>query len=305
MKRFLVFVLTFLVIGLAKSQSAEIGICAGTSFYMGDLNPKGVFKGARFAGGLLFRYNINPRFAFKATALFGSLYADDAKTGTIERNLNFRSNLSELSAQMEINFLKLYNEPGKNFISPYLFAGIDLFSFNPQAELNGKWYDLQALGTEGQGLNKTDAEGNTYDQKRYSLTNVAIPFGIGLRVNFLKYYSIGIEWGFRYTFTDYLDDVGGYYPDRQLLIEYRSQLIADLADRTTAQKKDSNGKPITDAEGNPVIDFHKAGTARKTSDANDWYSFLTLNFTFKITDVSKGCASPLRSKTALKHLKRK
>ncbi len=293
MKRYFIFILTFLTIGLVKSQSSEIGICAGTSFYLGDLNPKGLFQGSRFAGGLLFRYNINPRFAFKATALFGGLYADDAKTGTTERNLNFRSNLSELSAQMEINFLKLYNEQGKNCISPYLFAGISVFAFNPQSEYNGKWYDLQALGTEGQGLNQTDSYGNTYDKKRYSLTNVAIPFGIGIRINFLQYYCIGVEWGFRYTFTDYLDDVGGYYVDRDLLIEYRSQLIADLSDRTTAV--------TTDSEGNSIPDYHKAGTARKTNNANDWYSFLTLNFSFKISDVIKNCSSPLRSKNT-KHL---
>ncbi len=224
MKRFvfLMFVL-FAGLSVAKAQSSEIGACGGVSFYMGDLNPKGVFKGSRAAGGIMYRYNISPRWAVKATALFGSLYASDADHGNYERNLSFRSNLSELSAQIELNFLKLYNEKGKCYFSPYLFLGVAAFSFNPQAEFNGKWYDLQALGTEGQELNITDKEGNVYDQKRYSLTNFAIPFGLGMRFNFLQYYSIGLEWGFRKTFTDYIADVSGNYVDRDLFIEYRKQ----------------------------------------------------------------------------------
>ena len=288
MKRFvfLMFVL-FAGLSVAKAQSSEKGACGAVSFYMGDLNPKGVFKGSRAAGGIMYRYNISPRWAVKATALFGSLYASDADHGNYERNLSFRSNLSELSAQIELNFLKLYNEKGKCYFSPYLFLGVAAFSFNPQAEFNGKWYDLQALGTEGQELNITDKEGNVYDQKRYSLTNFAIPFGLGMRFNFLQYYSIGLEWGFRKTFTDYIDDVSGNYVDRDLFIEYRSQLIADLADRTAVT--------TTNEEGEVVPDYHKAGSARGTSSAKDWYSFLTLNFTFKLTDLKNDCSAPLRT----------
>jgi len=118
MKRYFVFLCMLLFAVAGKSQVSEIGLCGGVSFYMGDLNPKGVFIGSKVAGGLIYRYNINPRFAFKAVALFGSLQAEDAKTGTPERNLSFRSPLSELSAQMELNFLRLYNEKGYNFFTP-------------------------------------------------------------------------------------------------------------------------------------------------------------------------------------------
>ncbi|MBP5413542.1 MAG: outer membrane beta-barrel protein [Bacteroidales bacterium] len=283
----LVLAALLLIVSGVKAQSSEIGVCGGVSFYMGDLNPKGVFKGSRAAGGILYRYNINERFAIKASALFGSLYASDADHGNTERNLSFRSPLCELSAQVELNFLRLYNEKGKNCCTPYLFVGVAGFAFNPQAEMNGTWYDLQALGTEGQGLNQTDANGNEYYQKRYSLTNFAIPFGLGFRVNFLQYYSIGIEWGFRKTFTDYIDDVSGNYVDRDFLIEYRSQLLADLADRTLTT--------TTNEDGEVVPDYHKAGSARGTSKAKDWYSFAVLNFTFKISDMINDCSSPLKS----------
>lgn len=289
MKRYTLIIAVILLaaVSTVKSQSSEIGACGGVSFYMGDLNPKGVFKGSRAAGGIMYRYNINPRFAVKATALFGSLYASDADHGNTARNLSFRSPLCELSAQVELNFLRLFNEKGKNCCTPYLFVGVAGFCFNPQAEMNGTWYDLQALGTEGQGLNKTDAQGNEYNQKRYSLTNFAIPFGLGFRVNFLQYYSIGLEWGFRKTFTDYIDDVSGNYVPRDLFIEFRSQLVADLADRTLTT--------TVNEDGETVPDYHKAGSARGTSSAKDWYSFLTLNFTFKISDMVNDCSSPLKS----------
>jgi hypothetical protein len=279
---------------IASAQYSEIGFCGGVSFYMGDLNPKGVFSGSRPAGGILFRYNINPRLAFKATALFGSLQASDATTGGDKaRNLSFRSPVSELSAQLELNFLRLYNEKGQNPFSPYLFLGVSVFSFNPQAELNGIWYDLQPLGTEGQDLNIRDAAGTMYDQKRYTLTGVSIPMGIGMRVNFLKYYCVGLEWGFRATFTDYLDDVSGVYVDRDLLIEYRSRLIADLADRTTTMKSGEEGIP----------DYHKAGTARgNNAQTKDWYSFAVLTFSFKL-NYTKDCMT--KTGTSVSHTKSK
>jgi len=300
MKR--IFLISFVMLfwGGLRGQTSEIGLCGGVSFYMGDLNPKGVFSGSRPAGGVLYRYNINPRLAFKANVLFGSLEASDAKTGgDLARNLSFRSPLSEISAQIELNFLKLYNEQGMNPFSPYLFAGIAIFAFNPQAELNGVWYDLQPLGTEGQELNiKDPVTGVVYDKKRYSLTNFSIPFGIGLRVNFLKYYCVGLEWGFRKTFTDYIDDVSTTYVRRDFLVEYRSSLIADLADRTTVMTSDGV---------NEFPDYHEALTARgNNAKTKDWYSFAVLSFTFKLNHakdcgITKSGTSTVRTNSKAKN----
>jgi len=282
---FLILLIVVFGVG-AKAQTSEIGLCGGVSFYMGDLNPKGVFKGSRPAGGVLYRYNISPRWAFKANILFGSLEASDAKmSGDLARNLSFRSPLSEISAQIELNFMRLFNEKGENPFSPYLFVGAALFSVNPQAEMGNVWYDLQSLGTEGQELNIKDPKtGVLYDQKRHSLTSFSIPFGLGMRVNFLKYYCVGLEWGFRKTFTDYIDDVSGKYVDRDFMKEFRSDLIADLADRTTLIKGQ------TDA-GVPIPDYHNAGTMRgNNKNTKDWYSFATLSFTFKL-NYTKDCGS--------------
>ena len=203
-----------------RAQNSEVGACVGTMFYLGELNPSKLFANSQLAAGLVYRYNLSPRWALKADFLFGKVSASDAFTnGGYERNLSFYSPITEFSIVAELNFLKLYNTVGKNHFSPYIFAGATIFSFNPMAQYkDGTIYELQCLGTEGQGL-----EGMP---EKYSLTHFAIPFGIGLRVNIGKYVCLGAEWGLRYTFTDYIDDVGGRYYDNDLLREQRGDIIA-------------------------------------------------------------------------------
>jgi hypothetical protein len=245
----------------------------GTTFYLGELNPTRLFAQSQLAGGLVYRYNISPRWAIKADFLFGKVAGSDQLTnGGYERNLSFFSPITEFSVVGELNFLRLYNSVGKNHFAPYIFAGATLFSFNPQAQYtDGTIYELQSFGTEGQGL-----EGMP---KKYSLTHFAIPFGIGLRVNIGKYVCIGAEWGFRYTFTDYLDDVGGRYYDNDLLREHRGDIIANMADRTPELfDKDGNAMPL-----------HQAGEQRGNSTTHDIYSFAGLNLTVKFGNEDRTC----------------
>lgn len=255
------------------AQNSEIGACVGTTFYIGDLNPSKLFAKSQFAGGLVYRYNISPRWAVKADFMFGKVVGSDMLTNKgFERNLSFWSPITEFSVVGELNFLKLYNSTGKNHFTPYLFAGLTIFSFNPKTEYNGEVYELQSFGTEGQGL-----EGMP---KKYSLTHVAIPFGIGLRVNIGKYFCIGAEWGFRYTFTDYLDDVSGAYYDNELLREQRGDLIANLADRSPE---------LTDKETGLNLPFHQAGEQRGNSSTHDMYSFACVTFTVKFGNADRTC----------------
>jgi hypothetical protein len=262
MKKILLFFLPFMSTLFVFSQKSEIGAFAGTSFYIGDLNPTTLFANPQFSGGLIYRYNFNPRWALKANIIFAKIQASDAENNNgYERNLSFHSPITEISAQVELNFLKLYNIPSKNHFAPYIFTGISVFSFNPQAQLNGTNYDLQHLGTEGQGL-----EG---EPDFYSLTTVAIPFGIGIKLNIGRYISVGAEWGMRFTFTDYLDDVSKNYYDNRILAETRGNIVAALADRSEV--------------------IHVAGTGRGNFTTNDLYSFAGATITFKIGNEDKNC----------------
>lgn len=264
----------FVPVQTVFAQNSEIGACVGTTFYMGELNPTKLFAQPGLAAGLVYRYNLSPRWALKANFLFGKVSGSDALTnGGYERNLSFTSPITEFSAVAELNFLKLYNTVGQNHFAPYIFAGIALFSFNPKATYpDGTVYELQSLGTEGQGL-----EGMP---KKYSLTNVAIPFGIGLRVNIGRYVCIGAEWGFRYTFTDYLDDVGGRYYDNDLLREQRGDIIANMADRTPE---------LIDPATGTALPRHQAGEQRGNSTTHDLYSFAGAFVTVKFGNSDHTC----------------
>lgn len=257
----------------ASAQRSEFGALGGCTFYLGDLNQARLFKDVHPAGGFMFRYNITPRWAVKADFLFGKISSSDVGTDHTLRNLSFSSPLTEFSAEAELNFMKLYNQTGKNRFSPYIFAGITLFSFNPRAELNGVSYDLQSLGTEGQGL-----EGGP--DKRYSLTSVAIPFGIGVKFTMGRHFSIGAEWGFRYTFSDYLDDVSGLYYDNEVLRAERGDVVGDLADRTME---------LIDPTTGLNFPANTAGTQRGNVTNNDLYSFVGVFFTVKFGNEDHTC----------------
>ena len=284
-RRFLYTVLLFVAVLVTpfreiKSQNSEIGACVGTMFYLGDLNQTKLFKlnlkdkslnQLHIAGGFMYRYNISPRFAFKAEFLFGKVSSSDVGTDMANRNFNFFSPITEFSAEIELNFFELYNTTGKNRFSPYIFAGITLFSFNPQTSYNDEIYELHSLGTEGQGL-----EGGP---KPYSLTSAAIPFGIGIKATIGRYFAIGAEWGMRWTFTDYLDDVGGRYYDNDALRANYGNLVADLADRSPE---------ILDVEGNP-LPRHVEGHARGNETTNDAYSFACITLTVKFGNEDRAC----------------
>lgn len=270
-----------------SAQNSEFGGCVGGMFYLGDLNQTKLFKlnlkdpslnQLHIAGGFMYRYNISPRFAFKADFIFGKVSSTDKGTDMEKRNLSFSSPITEFSAEMELNFFELYNTTGKNRFSPYIFAGLTLFSFNPQTTIGDQTFDLHSMGTEGQGL-----EGGP---KPYSLTTVAIPFGIGIKATIGRYFAIGAEWGIRWAFTDYLDDVGGRYYDNDLLRANYGNLVADLADRTPE---------LMDEENNPLA-RHAAGHARGNETTHDAYSFAGITLTVKFGNEDRACRLKLPRK---------
>jgi Domain of unknown function (DUF6089) len=152
-------------------------------------------------------------------------------TGRYERNLSFRSNITEFSALAEIHPLNfkvdLDREPSR--YSPYLLAGIGYFNFNPQARLNGAWIDLHPLRTEGQGFAEYPGK------KEYSLRQVNVPIGMGVKYELNSFLNARFEVVYRKLFTDYLDDVSGTYADATTfftrLTPQQAALAAQLHDR--------------------------------------------------------------------------
>ena len=249
----------------AFSQRVEFGPFGGGSYYIGDLNPKKHFLSTLPAYGGLYRYNFNPRFAFKGDVFYGSIEGDDAKSGfNPQRNLSFQSKVLEFSTQFEFNFFP-YVTGNLNYpVSPYVFLGIALFHFDPKASYNGQLYELQPLGTEGQG---TTAYPN---RKPYSLMSFSIPFGVGLKFNLMRGVGMGFEYGLRRTFTDYLDDVSTTYASPDVLSSEKGPISAALADRST------NGVDHT-------------GLQRGNSKNKDWYAFAGIFITFRLKFSHQSC----------------
>ena len=203
LKNIIITIFVLLLFNKSYSQRNEIGGFVGVSYYLGDLNPSIQFLLPHPAVSFLYRYNFNPRFAYKLFIAYATVSGSDAASHfDVERNLSFKSPIAELSNQIELNFMK-YVPGNLNYpFSPYIFTGFSVFYFNPMAEYNGKWYSLKPLGTEGQG---TTAYPGSH---KYPLVSTALPFGVGFKLNLSKAVGIGLEWGMRKTSTDYIDDVG-------------------------------------------------------------------------------------------------
>ncbi len=230
---------------IAFSQYLEAGISGGFSQYFGDLQYGYEARENNATFGIFARYNLKRQVALKAHFSQATLSGTDAtqrQTNSFEsnRNLSFQSKLYELAIQGEWNITK-FDIRDDQVTAPYLFAGIAGIYNNPRAELDGKWYDLQSMGTEGQTL-----EGG----KKYSKVNVAFPVGVGLKVSLSERINIGFEFGLRLTTSDYLDDVSGTYPNLALLEEL-NPIASQLSFRSPEILPQLAGNPVGKPRGNP------------------------------------------------------
>ena len=265
----LLLAVLFIFISTTESNSQykpnqEFGILGGTGYYIGDMNSTH-FNNLRVAGGITYRKNFDRRFTFKSSALYTNVYANDENSKDaikVNRNLKFKSDIIELSGQIEFNFLAY--ETGNSLYNwtPFIFTGVSIFNYNPQAEgSDGQWYDLQELGTEGQGTTSFP------NRKKYSLTQLSVPFGGGVKIGVSDNFNIIIEYGLRKTFTDYIDDVSTTYVG--IPSEF-TNIAIELADQSI------DGPQL-------------AGIARGDETNKDWYSFSGITLSFRLQGKTKGC----------------
>jgi hypothetical protein len=209
--------------------------------YYGDLAPQPNkfstdISFTRPALGFSFSHRFGPRYTLTGTFLYGTLKGSDRESADPEdatngiyrynRNLEFRNRIKELSV---VGYLDLF-ENMSTYISrvkwtPYAFVGVSVFHHNPQAKVPdtqvdnvtpfsnaGEWVNLQSLGTEGQYATLDESAQNN-GIKPYKLIQPAIPFGLGVRFRINEVMDFAAEFGFRYLFTDYIDDVSKNYVD--------------------------------------------------------------------------------------------
>ncbi len=177
------------VSGFAQ-KSADIGIWGGSSAYFGDIREASPFQSFNLNVGAYFRYNFNARVALRTQFLTGSF----SSSGLVEHvPFEFKKNAQDISAMMEINFLKYVLGEKKTPFTPYILGGIGVmyFPFTSNADtmlaINPN-YPVQ------ENINE-------------SVVALTIPFGIGIKVSLGKRFGIGAEYQMRKLFSDKFDDV--------------------------------------------------------------------------------------------------
>jgi len=253
-----------LVCSSVYPQNFHIGIFGGASAYQGDLTegilPKKTTNGVI---GLTVNYELMDNLVLRGGINYTILSGADRYSNNDSlraRNLSFETKLVEGNVLAEFYLMNLNYQK----FSPYLFAGLAVFHFNPYAySASGQQVYLKPLSTEGQGLSQYP------DRKPYKLTQLAIPFGGGVKYAFSEKWRLGLEFGLRKLFTDYLDDVSTSYADANDLLAAKGQLAVDMAYR---------GDELPN--GNPA--YPAKAAQRGGANFKDWYYFLGLHLTYRL-----------------------
>lgn len=268
-------VVTLYLPTLVKAQNKTyIGLQVNGWQYFGDIAPNANYRYElapnKLGIGLQITQLLYPRFSYRVSFNYGRIQADDfSVTNPLNeeskyryaRNLHFRNDIYELA------FTTLY-EPiqiKKWNLSLYGLLGFAVFHHNPQAklptQLGSAWIDLQPLQTEG---------------KNYALYQMAIPFGIGIKYDFSPRVQIGVELGARWLFFDYLDDIGGNYPDPSQLPNEMSRYFSDRSQEAISAFSGEQRNLISNP--NVAIIGEKRGNIKN----NDHYILLGVHLNYRI-----------------------
>ncbi len=187
MKRFLITLL--LTASLATMLTAqdyryEVGPALGISGNLSDVNNSNLFKHPGVAGGGIFRYNINTRWALKANLAYAGISGNN-KGHENEypggQEYKFKAHLIDASATMEFNFMHFGQGPKyKNLkrIVPYMTAGL--------------------------GMVASFTDGHMH-------ASPVIPLGAGVKFRVKDRLNLGFEFTMRKEFSDKIDGLSNLY----------------------------------------------------------------------------------------------
>ena len=253
-----------------RKQYNSVGFSLNAMNYFGDVTPVTNFTslrwGATRAGaGVSITRRFYPRLSGRFALSYGRISGNDSKAADENdpdakyrdnRNMTFRNDIFEASAVAIFDLIENRNNYLKrpDFV-PYVFAGLAGFHHNPQGLYkDGTYVSLANVRSEGQ------SDG-------YSKTAVSIPFGGGIRYRINRNFDASLEIGWRKTFTDHLDDVGGKFAGQDNL--------------KGSEAQEYFGYGITKSHEGVFTDFAKVGSQRgDEGNKSDWYivTGVTLNY---------------------------
>ncbi len=261
-----------------SQYKVDYGLSLGAANYLGeigggiDTRRGGIadmkLNYTRWTLGGFYRYRFSPKFAVKGALNYIRLSGDDSKTenpARRARNLNFKNDMFELDAHLELYIYRV-NDVGRTGrystdFNLYLFSGFGAFYSNPKGQnVAGEWVSLQPLETEGVS---------------YGKINFSIPAGLGFYYTINRKYRLGLEMGWRTTFTDYIDDASSRYVNDYDGLSNKTSV--ELIDEINAD----NGLVEGD-EGFLKQEYFDTGSKRGDPEHNDSYLTATVNFSWAI-----------------------
>lgn len=305
------FCTTVLILGVSGSALAQpdkdylekkgwsLGLTVGNSDLWGDIGTQKMldhYTNSNYGNymmpfaGVFTRFLYHPGFTVRTGFNYGMLAAGDDMNVDLakkaekyesdevqryQRNLDVRVNILEAHLMMEINPLRFSpnTRMAKMRFQPYLLAGIGGYHFQSKGRYinkygagsaNGNYVNLYDLHIEGDGWEETGVE-------KYSRFQLNVPLGIGGKWDLSPNFAIGVEYLYRYCFTDYLDGVSQKYIDPKLYDKYLSPEKAYIA-RAMSDKS---------WEVDPTKE-HLPGQNRGLGGAkNDGYSTISITFFYK------------------------
>lgn len=271
------FFALFFAYNFSYSQGAmDFGISLGGANYTGEVGGNSTeaqpwlldmqLGQTSYAMGGFYRYNITGKIAAKLSINYARIRGADSLSTIktqLARNIHFRTDIIEAVVTGEYTFYSL-NDISRSATTrvdfgSYVFGGAGVALFYPYAEAGGKWYYLRPLQTEG-------------TENAYNEMTIALPFGAGAHFTFNKKIRLGIEFGYRFTFTDYLDDVSTDFAyDSELPFE-ESKLFSNRSDAAFARGE----------AGLPDRGFFVSGSRRGNPDTNDGYLLGQISISYVI-----------------------
>lgn len=184
MRKFIIVLLCLIGIQSANAQIHELGVFAGGSNYIGDVGKTNYVNPDHLSLGLLYKWNRSIRHAWRVSYTHGKISGNDLKSkapSRVERGYKFNNSIDELALGIEFNFYDFDLHSLDLQITPYIHTGVAGFKYDEN------YFDAGVLKSDGDKF------------------GLAIPMTVGVKTNLLSRLVIGVETGFRYTFTDNLD----------------------------------------------------------------------------------------------------
>jgi len=151
-----------------------LGVFAGASWYMGDINSSALFYAPSPTGSAIFIYNFTKRWALRSQ--FGEINLHTATNSLDPYKVipaSFNAAFLQADSRIEFNFNPFAMVDRKHIFSAYVNAGLA--------------YTIKLSGT--------------------AMNMPVFPFGAGIKYGLSRKLAIGAEWTAHMTFNDKLDNI--------------------------------------------------------------------------------------------------